>query len=102
MTDNPFEWKKTIKKVPGNADAASAGYECMTEDCERAASWKGLCSSCYGCARQLVEQNKTTWDELLSMGMCVPKSKPFYVEFHKKKFELEQRGGNDANAEAEI
>lgn len=59
---------------------------CMTKDCGKVAQWKGLCRSCYGQALRLIEQEKTTWEELMTMGLCVlDQPKPFLKVFMEKK-----------------
>ena len=60
---------------------------CMTPNCGSKKQWKGLCRSCYGQARRLIEEEKTDWDEIAELGMCEPQGKPFKVLFLKKKAE---------------
>lgn len=59
--------------------------DCMTEGCDRKAQYNGICSSCYGQAKKLIDEEETTWEELEAMGMVKGKSKPFTLLFRKKK-----------------
>ena len=61
---------------------------CMTEGCDNPREWKGLCRSCHGVAKRFVDEEKTTWDELAEMGLCLAEGKPFKVAFLKKKATL--------------
>ena len=58
---------------------------CMTQECDKKAEWKGLCRSCYGQARKLIDDEKTSWEELAQMGMCELDAKPFTQLFWRKK-----------------
>lgn len=60
---------------------------CITHNCGKKRKWKGLCSSCYGQAKRLIDDNKTTWEELEQMGLVLLDSKPFYAAFKQKKSE---------------
>lgn len=57
---------------------------CITENCGKARKWKGLCSSCYGCARRLIDEGKATWDSLQTLGLVLIDDKPFIAAFKKK------------------
>ena len=65
--------------------------KCVTEGCGKERQWKGLCRSCYGQAKQLIEKKETTWDELAVMGLIIPDDKPFKNAFLRKKRELAER-----------
>ena len=52
-----------------NTDAVSKGKKCMSPECEAPARWKGLCPTCYAQARRLIEDEKTTWEELYDMRL---------------------------------
>lgn len=51
-------------------DAFSLNKKCIIEDCNRPASFKGLCSGCYPDAKKLVESGATTWESLAKRGMA--------------------------------
>lgn len=61
---------------------------CITEGCAKERKWKGLCSSCYGQARKIIDQYKVTWDDLEQMGMIIADDKPFVAAFKRKRAEL--------------
>lgn len=63
----------------------SISTKCIISGCDAEAQWKGLCRSCYGQAIQLIKEDKTTWEELTSLGLAVVADKPFIAEFKKKK-----------------
>lgn len=58
---------------------------CKTAGCGKEKKWKGLCQSCYGQAKRLIEDNKTTWEELAKLGLIEQDFKPFYAAFEKAK-----------------
>jgi hypothetical protein len=58
---------------------------CMVPDCDSEARWKGICPKCYHQARTLIENKKTTWDELAEMGLCEIGSKKLLMAFIKLK-----------------
>ena len=41
---------------------------CLRPGCKQRAASRGLCQSCYGYARTLVERGSTTWDDLVARG----------------------------------
>lgn len=59
--------------------------KCLTEGCHTKAQWKGLCASCYGVAKKLINANKTTWEELVTLGLAQVEIKPFEAAFNKAK-----------------
>jgi hypothetical protein len=59
--------------------------KCITPECGKDRKWKGLCPSCYGQAKRLIEQGKTTWDELFDLKLCILDNKPFLIAFNKVK-----------------
>lgn len=61
-----------------------ASPTCVTEGCGKERRWKGLCSSCYGQAKKLIKQSKTTWDELEIMGLIIADDQPFVAAFKRK------------------
>ena len=69
------------------AEPDAGSQLCVTEGCGKERQWKGLCRSCYGQARRLIDENQTTWDELAIMGLIVPDDKPFKAAFLRKKRE---------------
>lgn len=60
---------------------------CCVPDCNKEARWRGVCQSCYGQAKRLIDDGKTTWTELEEMGLAVPdvKNKPLLKAFLAKK-----------------
>ncbi len=54
---------------------------CITPGCGKPQKYKGICPSCYGVARKLIDANKTTWDQLCELGMVETEKKPFEVVF---------------------
>lgn len=64
---------------------AADKQKCMVPDCNEPARWKGICQKCYGQAKNLIDNGKTTWDELAEMGLCEVKSKKLLMAFIKKK-----------------
>jgi len=42
---------------------------CMVKGCTGKAKWKGICPSCYAGAKQMIEDEKTTWVELQMLGL---------------------------------
>lgn len=59
--------------------------KCMVPVCTNPLKWKGICSSCYGSAIQLIKKKETTWEELASMGLCVLNEKPLTLAFRELK-----------------
>ena len=69
---------------------------CITPDCGKPRSWKGLCRSCHGVARNLIDSQQVTgWDELAEMGLVIPEGKPFKVAFLKRKAEQQRENNED-------
>lgn len=64
---------------------------CMTPNCGKERKWKGVCASCYGQAKRLIDEEKTTWEELEQMGLVLLDSKPFYAAFKQKKSLLDNK-----------
>lgn len=65
---------------------------CITPECGKERKWKGLCQSCYGVAKSLIEKNETTWQELADLGLVIEDVKPFAAAFRKKKSEASKIG----------
>lgn len=61
---------------------------CITEGCGKDRKWKGLCGSCYGQARALLDKHQLTWDDLERMGLIVADDKPFVAAFKRKLAEI--------------
>lgn len=62
--------------------------KCMTVECEKVAKWRGLCSSCYGQAKHLIDSKQVAdWEELEQMGLVEVQGKPFLKAFKLKKLE---------------
>lgn len=55
--------------------------KCVIPKCDKEARWKGLCSACYGQAKQLIDAQETTWEELGALGLAVIPDKPFVAAF---------------------
>lgn len=72
-------------------DLGSAGLpNCLTKGCHRrsaAAIMRGLCLPCYSIAKKLVESGKTTWEELVSLGLATggTDADPFTKAFNNAK-----------------
>lgn len=65
--------------------------KCMTPDCNGKKQWKGLCRSCYGQAKYLMDKGEVeSWYELEQMGLVQVEGKPFMTAFKKKKLEIEK------------
>ena len=45
---------------------------CMREGCEKPVRNRGLCSTCYNAALDLVKTKGKTWDQLIKEGMAKP------------------------------
>lgn len=72
---------------------AETSGKCMTEKCDKEAQWKGLCRSCYGQARQLIDSGETTWEELGNMGLVQLAEKPFKEAFRARKAAVARQVG---------
>lgn len=46
---------------------------CMMPGCLENASCRGLCMKCYSMANRLVQQGRTTWEQLEKNGKILPK-----------------------------
>lgn len=55
--------------------------KCLISGCDKEARWKGLCSACYGQAKQLIDATETTWEELAALGLAIIPDKPFVAAF---------------------
>lgn len=81
------------------ADNVSAGKLCLVPDCGKAAKWKGLCQTCYGCAKAMIERNETTWEALEVLGLAVlPKNllRREYIKRVAVKNQIEEKSGADS------
>jgi hypothetical protein len=60
---------------------------CKIEGCARqqARGRRGLCLVCYSKAKNMVEKNQTTWDDLVRMGLAESTPTPFEAAFNKAK-----------------
>jgi hypothetical protein len=72
-------------------DEVSEGTTCVTPNCNKPAKWKGLCSACYGAAKKLIDDEQTSWDELIEMGMAIDKTSLFRNEFKRRKQGTEEK-----------
>ncbi len=80
-----------VERPSGLSSNASPKKPCITPNCVKPAEWKGLCRSCYGTARHLIDKEETTWEELHVMGLCELDAKPFLVAFLNKKKEAARK-----------
>lgn len=74
----PIEKPKNGKAATPSVPAPETGYEvarpkCLEPDCPRERSGMGLCTKHYMRARKLVEDGKTTWEELVAQGKALPR-----------------------------
>lgn len=68
-------------------DPKLVAVKCLTPDCKEDRRWKGLCSSCYGQAKRLIETEETTWDELEKLGLAELPGKAFTKAFKRRKYQ---------------
>lgn len=63
--------------------------KCLSPDCRDAPQHKGLCMKCYSAAKKMVEEGKTSWEELASMGLAIAPASltQFEKAFNEKKKE---------------
>lgn len=67
---------------------------CIIEGCERKATTRGLCHSCYLTALRLIQAGETTWDDLEAQKLCGPLMKTpnafakAYSELHRRPADL--------------
>lgn len=80
-----------------NTDVLSEGKICLTPECGKAARWKGLCTSCYGCAKNLIDLGETTWEELSELDLALLPKNLLKKEFYKRKKERDQSDNNQTN-----
>lgn len=57
--------------------------KCIINGCQNKSKWKGLCPTCYGGAKQLIEEELTTWVELQALGLA--EGPPILKEFGRLK-----------------
>ncbi len=57
---------------------------CITNYCTNPMQWKGLCSHCYGQAKELINAGKTSWDELYQLNLALD-DRPFMIAFELAK-----------------
>ncbi len=57
---------------------------CIIPACGKEQRWKGLCSKCYGQAKRLIDDHKTTWETLNDLGLAVIPPSPFMSAFLEK------------------
>ena len=48
----------------------SAAQKCLTLKCVQGAYRYGLCMTCYGKAKKMVDSGQTIWDEIVSLGLA--------------------------------
>lgn len=69
-----------------------ATENCITPNCTRPeapALGRGLCMFCYKRAKTMVEEGKTTWDEIVGLGLAKPiDTDPFTKAFDKARKEI--------------
>lgn len=65
---------------------------CMTPGCGMPALWKGICKTCYGQAKGLIDARRTTWENLVTMGMVKVDDKAFIDEFNRREVDIRSGG----------
>jgi hypothetical protein len=58
---------------------------CPTKGCTGEIAFKGVCRSCWGQAKTLIDAGETTWEELERMGLVTLGDKPFRNLFFQLK-----------------
>lgn len=48
--------------------------KCLVRDCKRLTMARGLCQSCYACAKRKVDDKVVTWKQLEAAGLAVGKT----------------------------
>ena len=51
-----------------------ASKQCIVPDCNRTERTRGLCNSCYLCARKQIFIGETTWERLEGLGLAQRKT----------------------------
>lgn len=59
----------SIREVTAE-DQRNNRRQCLTPQCGKVPTWKGLCTKCYGSAKKLVEKGATTWEQLAALGLA--------------------------------
>ncbi len=58
-------WRAAVSNtIKGDAST------CIIKNCQRLGVWRGLCPLCFNKAVLKVGSGETTWDELVSAGLC--------------------------------
>jgi hypothetical protein len=71
---------------------------CIVADCGNPVYARGLCERCVRGARRLIDQSKTSWEELEKLGMAVPKTTA--ASFFSQKFEAAKQSRSRSNSRA--
>lgn len=79
--------------MPINEDESPAPVQsidrCLTPKCLSKAGvlrdFHGLCIKCWGRAKALIAQGKTTLEELVSLGLAISQKDEFTLEFERRK-----------------
>lgn len=70
---------------------------CMTDGCDNTRYGRGLCVACYTAARRMVSEEKTTWEELIKLGLSAKvrpgKRSRFYRSFETRIAIAKAEGG---------
>lgn len=90
---------KILKIDPNAPDEGSP--TCITEGCGKERKWKGLCQSCYGQAKQLMQKHNLQWDDLERMGLIIADDKPFVALFKRKLAEVQRAAEDKSNQREE-
>jgi hypothetical protein len=66
---------------------------CLVKGCSRPPASRGLCGAHYAAANYAVNTDKTTWDELIELGLALPSATPgrkgaLRVQIEKRRQEL--------------
>ncbi len=73
---------------------------CLVPGCEKPRRWKGICQSCYGQAKRLIDSGKTTWEELQEMGLAELEGTPLLQAFNAIKKAQQKKESDDEKDDA--
>ena len=63
--------------------------KCLTPECLKQEKWRGICQSCYGQAKKLMEEFKLEWEDFEKLGMTLIQSnKPFRKLYLEKRNDI--------------
>jgi hypothetical protein len=71
--------------------------KCLVTNCKMnsaPALGRGLCMKCHSAAKKMITEGRTTWDELVNMGLALAKvGENFFVSEFNEKLATEPSGG---------